>query len=36
MNNESTTFTLAKIKLILNTSDEPEAAAAGNILYPFP
>jgi len=29
MNNESTTFTMAKIKLILNTSDEPEAAAAG-------
>ena len=29
MNNESTTFTMAKIKLILNTSDELEAAAAG-------
>jgi hypothetical protein len=29
MNNESTTFTMAKIKLILHTSDELEAAAAG-------
>ncbi|MBX9953538.1 hypothetical protein H7T43_01255 [Peribacillus simplex] len=40
MNNESTPFTMAKIKLLLHTSDEPEAAAAGNsfatsVKYPF-
>lgn len=40
MNNESTTFTMAKTKLILHTSDEPKAAAAGksfatSVKYPF-
>ncbi|CAN7450682.1 hypothetical protein LJR015_004446 [Peribacillus frigoritolerans] len=40
MNKVSTPFTMAKIKLLLHTSDEPEAAAAGksfatSVKYPF-